>query len=275
MEETLNESEKTEESVVVTKKKCQWLKKDALSSDALLIAGALLVGAILIASSYWIPMKSDKIQGGANAKPAQQADDKMAKEAESGPVTVSLDDDPVMGDKKKAKVAIIEFSDLECPFCKRFHQETYDQLVKEYVETGKAVIVARDFPLSFHDPKATEEAAVAECVRDQKGDAAYFSFTKAVYGATQANGKGLPQGKMMELLKAAGVDTTKALACSEEASTKEEIAKDIADGTKAGITGTPSFVIGTLAEDGTVTGEVVVGALPLAGFQEAINKYSK
>mgnify|MGYP003441732062 len=274
MEETMNEDKKEEAVMPAPKKKCQWLKKDALSSDALLIAGALIFGAVLITSSFWMPMKSNKAQEGLNPKQAQQADNNGVKE-EGGPVTVSLDDDPVMGDKKKAKVAIIEFSDLECPFCKRFHQETHKQLVKEYVETGKAVIVARDFPLSFHDPKATEEAAVAECVRDQKGDAAYFSFTEAVYAATQTNGKGLPQGKMMELLKAASVDTAKVLACSEEESTKEEIAKDIADGTKAGITGTPSFVIGTLAEDGTVTGEVVVGALPFSGFQEAINKYSK
>jgi protein-disulfide isomerase len=77
----------------------------------------------------------------------------------------------------------------------------------------------------------------------------------------------------MELLRKAGVDSAKTLACSEADETKKEIAKDIADGTQAGITGTPSFVVGTLDEDGSVTGEVVVGALPLTGFQEVINKY--
>lgn len=270
MEEITNESEKV---LVPKKAKCQWFKKDALSSDALLIAGAIIVGALLIASNYWMPSSNNALLD-KNNKPSGVADDKGVKEP-TGPVTVSLDDDAIMGDKSKAKVAIIEFGDLECPFCKKFHQETYDQIVKKYVETGKAILVARDFPLSFHDPKSTEEASVAECVRDQKGDAAYFAFTKAVYANTLANGKGLPEGKMMELLKTAGVDTKKALACSEEASTKEEITKDIADGTKAGVTGTPSFVIGKLNSDGTVTGEVVVGALPMSGFDEAISKYTK
>lgn len=261
-------TEKTEEK----KPKCVWLKKEALSTDAFIIALAVLIGAIIIALAIhgpqWNGLGSGKKQ--ADTKNAV-ADDQAAKE--TGPVTASLDDDAVLGDKSKAKVAIIEFSDLECPFCKRFHQETHDQLVKEYVDTDKAVLVARDFPLSFHDPKATEEAAVAECVRDQKDDAAYFAFTKDIYANTLANGKGLPQGKMMELLKKIGVDANKAIACSELEATKQEIANDIADGTKAGITGTPSFLIGKLSDDGTVTGEVVVGALPLSGFKEVVDKY--
>jgi protein-disulfide isomerase len=266
-----NDQQEVGEKVAPKKVRCAWLKKEAVSTDALLIGLSVIFGALVIALTLSLPqMNSGKA---ADMKKGAVAD--TAPEAPTGPVTTTLDDDAVMGDATKAKVAIVEFSDLECPFCKRFHDETYDQLVKEYVETGKAVLVARDFPLSFHDPKATEEAAVAECVRDQKDDAAYFSFTKAIYANTLTNGKGLPEGKMMELLKAAGVDSTKALACSEQAATKEEIAKDIADGTKAGVTGTPSFLIGTLDEDGTVTGELVVGALPLAGFQEVVSKYIK
>lgn len=267
--------ESSENNIVETSKempKKVWLKKEALSTDAFVIALSIFVGAIIIALTLSLPTGMKKAGMPSNkAGVAEQAEaplDPANKE-----VTTTIDNDPVLGDRNKAKVAIIEFSDLECPFCKRFHQETYDQLVKEYIDTGKAVFVARDFPLSFHDPKATEEAAVAECVRDQKNDAAYFSFTKDIYANTLTNGKGLPEGKMMELLKKAGVDSKKALDCSESAVIKEDIAKDIADGTKIGITGTPSFVIGTLSDDGTVTGEVVVGALPLAGFQEVLNKY--
>ncbi len=266
-----NEQEVVVEETPKKKVRCAWLKKEAVSTDALLIGLSVIFGALIIALTLWLPqMNMGKT---ADVKKAAVADDTQTEE--TGPATTTLDDDAVMGDKTKAKVAIVEFSDLECPFCKRFHQETHDQLVKEYVETGKAILVARDFPLSFHDPKATEEASVAECVRDQKGDAAYFTFTQEVYANTLANGKGLPQGKMLELMKKAGVDTTKALACSEQEATKQEIAKDIADGTKAGVTGTPSFLIGTLGEDGTVTGELVVGALPLSGFEEVINKYVK
>ena len=254
----------------VKKEKCRWLKKEALSIDALVVSLAILVAALIISLVVASPQMGTK---GVGKPTEKQIADPNQEAAAGGPVTVSLDDDAVMGDKTKAKVAIIEFSDLECPFCKRFHKETHDQLVKEYVETGKAILVARDFPLSFHDPKSTEEAAVAECVRDEKGDAAYFTFTQQVYENTLTNGKGLPEGKMMDLLRKAGVDTAKVLKCSEEEATKQEIAKDMADGGKAGISGTPSFVIGKLNSDGTVTGETVVGALPLSGFEEVVNKY--
>ena len=147
--------------------------------------------------------------------------------------------------------------------------------MKDYVDTGKAVITFRDFPLSFHDPKATEEAAIAECVGKEKGDKAYFAFGKEVYANTQANGQGLPAGKLDELIRKAGAHPKKVNACAVTSAVKDEIAKDIADGEKAGISGTPSFVIGVLNPDGTVTGERIVGALPLSGFKDAIEKYLK
>jgi protein-disulfide isomerase len=191
-------------------------------------------------------------------------------------VSASLDDDPILGDKTKAKVAIVEFSDYECPFCKRFHEEgTYDQIVKEYINTGKAILAFRDFPLSFHEPKATEEAATAACVRKEKGDAAYFAFGKALYANTQANGQGLPAGKLESLLRDAGVDPKKIADCAKSQDVLDEIQKDISDGEQAGVNGTPSFVIGTVDQDGTVTGERVVGALPYDQFKAVLDKYVK
>lgn len=105
--------------------------------------------------------------------------------------TTPIDGDPVKGDPKKAKVAIVEFSDYECPFCQRFHQTTFDQLIEEYVDTGKAIYVYKDFPLSFHDPVATEEAMAAQCVYEFKGDDAFFTFASAIYEKTRTNGEGL------------------------------------------------------------------------------------
>lgn len=241
--------------------------------DALLIAGAVLLTGLIIAGS--IVAVTQKLT--QTAAPSAVKDAALAPEAEPTDTnaTTSLDDDAVLGDKKKAKVAIVEFSDFECPFCKRFHQETFDKLVKEYVDTGKAVISFRDFPLSFHDPVATTEAAVAECVRKEKGDKAYFSFGKALYDGTQANGKGLGEGKLDELIRKAGANPTTVNACAASDAVKQEIAKDLADGTKAGISGTPSFVIGTLSADGTVTGERIVGAVPIDTFKTAIEKYLK
>lgn len=104
---------------------------------------------------------------------------------------VNIDDDPVKGNKDKAKVAIVEFSDFECPFCQRYHSDTFDQIVSDYIDTDKVVYVYRDFPLSFHEPKASEAANAANCVREVAGDAKFFEFSKIYYKNTQANGKGL------------------------------------------------------------------------------------
>jgi protein-disulfide isomerase len=241
--------------------------------DAMLVAGSILLASLIVAGS--IVATSQKFIAKAPAVKDTAQNAPSAPEKEDTTASVSLDDDAVLGDRKKAKVAIVEFSDYECPFCKKFHQDTFDKLVKEYVDTGKAVIAFRDFPLSFHDPIATTEAAVAECVRKEKGDKAYFSFSKAIYEGTQANGKGLGDGKLDELIRKAGANPASVNACAGSDAVKQEIAKDIEDGSKAGITGTPSFIVGTLDANGNVTGERIVGALPLDNFKTTVEKYLK
>lgn len=248
-------------------------KEEKFGKDALLVAGAILLAALIIAGSIVAAMKQPL------SKTPAAATDTAVQAPETAPTdskaTTSLDDDPVLGDKKKAAVAIVEFSDYECPFCKRFHEETFDKLVKDYVDTGKAVLAFRDFPLSFHEPNASLEAGVANCVRKEKGDTAYFAFSQAVYAGTQANGKGLPAGKLDELIRKAGANPATVNACAASDAVKQEIAKDIEAGGKAGISGTPSFIVGTLNADGTVTGERIVGAVPIDSFKTAIEKYLK
>ena len=53
----------------------------------------------------------------------------------------------------------MEFTDFECPFCRRFHEQTFSQLKEQYIETGKIQYLVRDFPLNFH--KNAKGAAVA------------------------------------------------------------------------------------------------------------------
>ncbi|MBR9703730.1 thioredoxin domain-containing protein, partial [Candidatus Woesearchaeota archaeon] len=81
------------------------------------------------------------------------------------PVAVSIDDDEVKGDPD-APVTIIEFSDYECPFCARHYEQTYQEIMKNYVDTGKVKLVFRDFPLSFHQ-NAQKAGEAAECAGEQ------------------------------------------------------------------------------------------------------------
>lgn len=83
----------------------------------------------------------------------------------SSRATIDIGHLPPLGDKN-AKVTIVEFADLECPFCRRFFLDTYPQLKKEYIDTGKAVLYFRHFPLSFH-PLALPFANASECANEQ------------------------------------------------------------------------------------------------------------
>ncbi len=104
----------------------------------------------------------------------------------------SVDDDPVEGDVKAA-VTMIEFSDYECPFCKRHFTQTLPSLRKDYIDSGKVKLIFRDFiAVPSHNPWATTEAKAANCAREQGGDEAYFRFHDEVFSKTKANGEGLP-----------------------------------------------------------------------------------
>ncbi len=237
------------------------------------IAGAILLGSLIISATLLTSLA--KVGKGGVAPTINNPAVGAEEAAPTGPktATVSLDDDAVLGNKSKAKVAILEFSDYECPFCQKFHKEVYKDLVKEFVDTGKAVYAFRDYPLSFHEPVASRAANLAQCVREAKGDQAFFAFNDAYFASTQSNAKGLPEGKQDEILRTLGVNVANVNKCATSEKFKDEIAKDMSDGSAIGVSGTPSFVIGKLDGKGNVTGELVVGAMPLAQFKATVEKF--
>lgn len=238
-----------------------------VTPDAWITAAAIILGSLFIVAALMPPLK-----GGM--KKADSANEEALPPAAAQPAgETTIDNDPILGDAQKAKVAIVEFSDLECPFCKKFHEESYQKLIDKYVTTGQAVWVARDFPLSFHDPVATTAAGIANCVFSQKGNEAYFALTGEMYKSTLTNGKGVPAATLDKLITTQGVNAAAIKTCAATEAVKSEITADIEAGTTVGIEGTPSFVIGTLDQNGNVKGEVVVGAQPLASFEKIIDKY--
>ncbi len=79
--------------------------------------------------------------------------------------SISMDNVRVKGDKN-APYTIIEYSDFQCPYCARFYEESYKQIDTEYIKTGKAKLVFKDFPLSIH-PSAPKAAEAARCAQEQ------------------------------------------------------------------------------------------------------------
>lgn len=190
-------------------------------------------------------------------KPSGQTVDKGGEQVINEPApsyeAPTADDDVVLGEAS-APVEVIIFGDYQCPFCERLYQETEKPLRDEYVKTGKVKVVYRDYPLSFH-PAAQPAAEAAECAGDQ---GKYWQYHDALF-ERQATITTLDYvGLAVEL----GLDKAAFKSCVDTHKFASEIAKDLADGTAAGVDGTPASFI---------NGQLISGAVPYASFKAAID----
>jgi len=152
---------------------------------------------------------------------------------------VSAERDHIFGNPN-AEVSLIEYSDFECPFCKRFHP-TARALVERY--QGKVNWVYRHFPLSFHKPGAQKEAEASECATEQGGNQAFWRYADAIFERTRSNGKGFPIAKLVPLASEQGLDSAAFRACLESGRMAARVNEDFAEGVRIGITGTPGNVL--------------------------------
>ncbi len=164
---------------------------------------------------------------------------------------------PSLGDDT-AKIVIIEFSDFQCPYCKRFIDQTFPQISKNYIEQGKVKYLIRNYPLSFH-PKA-EGAAIAGICAQQQGS--YWPFRNTLFN----NMKKLEKSYYIQLAKELKLDTPLFEQCLSDASHLAKIQTDVALGKSLGVTGTPSFIIGKIENGVLVEPELIIGAQSFRSF---------
>lgn len=169
-----------------------------------------------------------------------------------------MDDDPTKG-SDSAPIVIIEFSDFECPFCGKFYSQTLAQIEKDYIDTGIVQMVYRDFPLGFH-PQAKPAAMAGECADDQ---GKFWEMHDKIF----ENQAALSETSLKQWAQEIGLNTTTFDDCFDSAKYSSEIDADMADGTAAGIDGTPGFLIGT--RDGT--SQIISGAQPYSTFKAVID----
>ncbi|MBI2173124.1 MAG: thioredoxin domain-containing protein [Candidatus Aenigmarchaeota archaeon] len=187
--------------------------------------------------------------------------------AVSSRIQVSLDDDPQLGDRN-AKVMVIEFSDFQCPFCRRFYIQTLPQLEKDYIDTGKILFVYRDFPLDSIHPGARPAAAAAECA-DEQGK--WKEYHDKIFDEQNKQGEGTVQLGVDDLKKWAsdiGLDTQQFNQCLDSNKYDAEVSKDFQDGVQAGVSGTPTFYIGS-PQNGYIE---LVGAQPYSIIKQVIDQ---
>lgn len=184
---------------------------------------------------------------------------------------VSLDDDPVMGDKK-APLTLIEFSDFECGNCKLFFLQTLPLLKENYINKGKLKLVYRDFPVRSHEPLATKQAIAAACAREQGGDVSYYAFHDKIFLTTTSGGRGMKEEQLPQIVNDLNLDNVKFNGCFESDKYKSEVEKDFNEGMGMGVTGTPTFFLGKSSDDGIIKGTKISGAMPYAAFKILIEE---
>jgi protein-disulfide isomerase len=170
---------------------------------------------------------------------------------------MSLKDEPFSG-AKDAKVVIVEYSDFQCPFCKRGYDTIEQQVLKQY--DGKVKFYFKSFPLSFH-PWAQPAAIAAECAKMQKPDA----YWKLYHSYFEHQGEVNPtnvKDKAVEYLKDSGIDMTKWNDCYDNKKSLDRVTAQQNEGAGLGVTGTPAFF---------VNGRMLVGAQPFEKFKDIID----
>ena len=205
---------------------------------------------------------------GANKKAATNSNTNSAAAAvaDSGePTEVDLvpvsDADWVEGDRN-AKVTIVEYSDLECPFCQR-HHDTLKQVVENY--KGQVNWVYRHYPLTSLHSKADTEAEASECAGELGGNDAFWAYIDRIFEITPTN-NGLNLDELPNIAEYVGLDRAKFQECLDSGRHAEKVAQQTAEASLAGGQGTPYNVI--------VSGEEkipVSGALPYEQFTSLID----
>lgn len=152
---------------------------------------------------------------------------------------VSTQRDHVYGNPD-AEVSLIEYSDFECPFCKRFHP-TAKEIVEAY--DGKVNWVYRHFPLAFHNPGAQKQAEASECAAALGGNDAFWKYTDAIYERTTSNGNGFPLDGLVPLAEEIGLDGAEFRECLEEERFAARVKEDYEEGISIGISGTPGNIL--------------------------------
>ena len=152
-----------------------------------------------------------------------------------------------------AKITIVEFSDFQCPYCRRFHDETYRALLDAY--PGQIRFVYRNLPLTSIHPNAMPAAIASLCANDQN---AYWDYHEKLFGSET-----LDEATYVQYATDLGLDVDTFKACLTSGSHEAFIQQDMDFSLGLGVQSTPTFFINGLA---------VIGAQPLSNFKQLIDK---
>lgn len=188
---------------------------------AIIIAGALIAGAVYMGGAVAAPQVPEQATG------------------DLGQMNEITSSDHIRGNPN-APVIIVEYSDFECPFCKRFH-ETMKRVSDEY--GGDVAWVYRQFPLDQLHTKARKEAVASECAAELGGNDAFWKFADRFFELTPSNDQTDIATVLPQIAKDIGLNGAKFAACLESAKYDAHVQEDVQNAIATGGNGTPWSIV--------------------------------
>lgn len=171
----------------------------------------------------------------------------------------------VMG-SRQAKVAIIEFSDFQCPFCATFARDTLPRLKREFVDPGTVQFIYRHNPLEGIHPIALKAGAASYCADQQSR---FWEMHDAIFAGQRT----LTDASFAELAKSVGLNAGSFSKCIDDSNSIAKVKEDQTEAATFGLSGTPAFLIGRIQPDGTVKiTRQVNGAVPYDTLKAALKE---
>lgn len=227
------------------------IKKDTLWKIATFVfAGLFLLAIFGVIGGDKSPTK--------DAAPTQPTNPSAVNEN----VKVKIEaNDPVLGDTN-ADISIVEFSDFQCPFCARAHDDTLSDFEdSDYFKNGEVNLVYKQFPLTSIHQYAQKAAEASLCANDQ---GKFWEYHDMLF----ANQQALDINSLKQYASDLGLDTSKFNNCLDNGEQESEVNKESGQAVDAGGRGTPYFVVVNNKNDKT---QSISGAVPFAQLESAIN----
>lgn len=225
----------------------------------------LLIIAVFFIGMFWTKVQNLEKGGSNTASPATPTQAPTFGSEEK--VEKLRANDHLRGDRN-ARILLIEYSDLECPFCKQFHK-TAQQIIDNY--KGQVAWIYRHFPLDQIHSKADKEAQATECANELLGNDGFWKLTDKIFEVTPSN-NGLDLATLPELAAQVGLDKNKFKTCLDSGKMAKKVEEDYQSGIKAGVTGTPAnFLLDTK----TGKTQLIPGAVPFDQLKQVIDELLK
>lgn len=217
------------------------------NNNSLAIPLAIVFGFGLIALAIYF-------SGFSQTAPTPTTNPTGANEVEKKPLSKAkvVDDTDFIRGNPNAPIVVIEYSDYDCPFCKRFH-ETMNRIMDEYGVGGKVSWVYRQYPIAQLHPNAPHISEAALCVGANGGDDAFWKFSDLVFSSREIN-EPTNISALAGYAETAGVSKTVFDNCMQGGSQKAVIEASLQDGAGAGINGTPHSIVRVGNQEAPING---------------------